>query len=310
MNGAPTSRIGVTALAPAAAPLREARAAPIRELQLFWLFIRSDFVVTVPAGLSVTVAAIVTAHMGPLDAVVSLAKSGAYFCLYVYGHTLANQLVGVEEDRINKPWRPLPRGLVTRQGVVARLVVVTLAYAAYALWLGVLKWTLLWIATYLFMNFHGHKHWFTKNCVSLSLGIVAMMGAGWEIVRPMQGPQWSWLWVVASVDGVLANIQDFRDMEGDRLLRRHTLPFAIGETRARVLMSVSSCIGALLFYLALIRPAPDTFLVFLFGIPIVAGPLVVAARLLALRDSKSDHDTYMIVVVHYCVLFLVGTVLF
>src|SRR5689334_4124201 len=86
----------------------------IFELSLAWKFIRYDIATTImPASLFVLAA---WRTQPSIEGIFfSLAKGILYFWLYVYMFTLANQIIGIAEDLVNKPDRPLARGLISVQ---------------------------------------------------------------------------------------------------------------------------------------------------------------------------------------------------
>jgi len=291
---------------PARRGLGEVARFPWRELYLSWRFIQNDIWAGVLPGLAFTLVALRQEHAVPSTALRSLLGSALYFWLYLYGHTLANQIVGVEEDRINKPERPLPSGLVSRKGAWRRLAVVTVLLVATGALLGVGRWALLWAVTYLLLNFYGHRHWFWKNSLPMSIGALAMLGAAWEMVRPLSGVEWRAVLCIAGFVAVTSPIQDFRDVEGDRLLHRKTLPLAIGERPGRILIGSALVAWLPVAYLLLMRPGLGSLSGQAFALALTHLELVVAARLLRLRGAVADHRTYRLYEQLYCLYVASG----
>ena len=112
--------------------------------------------------------------MAPLhDFVSALLRSLLYFFLYLYCFNLCNQYTTVEEDRINKPDRPIPSGLVSVEGARFRWYIMTALYLVTGLGIGNIWSCLLWIFAYSMYNFYGwSEHWVTKNGIVMPLGIV------------------------------------------------------------------------------------------------------------------------------------------
>jgi 4-hydroxybenzoate polyprenyltransferase len=272
---------------------------PFRELYISWRFLRNDVWAGILPGVAFTLVALRQAQASPPDFVRVFGWSVLYFWFYLYGHTLANQIVGIEEDRINKPERPLPSGLVSRTGALRRLAVVTALLIATGFFLGVGRWALLWAATYLLLNFFGHRHWFWKNTLPMSVGAVAMLGAAWEMVRPMSGLEWRTVLSIAGFVAVTSPIQDFRDIEGDRVLNRKTLPLAVGERRGRILISLALVAWLPVAWLIL-RPALGGPVGKAFALGLTMLELLVAVRLLRFRGAVADHRTYRLYEQLYC----------
>lgn len=281
---------------------------PLRELHVSWRFIRNDIWAGLLPGLAFTLVALRQGQPAPSAALSALLGSLLYFWLYLYGHTLANQIVGVDEDRINKPERPLPSGLVSPQGARRRLAVVTGLLLATGSLLGVGRWALLWAATYLLLNFYGHRHWFSKNSLPMSVGALAMLGAAWEIVRPLTAGEWPTVLCIAGFVAVTSPIQDFRDIAGDRVMDRKTLPIAVGERWGRVLISLALVAWLPVAYLLLMRPALGSLDGKALALALTLLELVVAVRLLRFRGAAQDHKTYRLYEQLYCLYVTSGLV--
>ncbi len=123
------------------------------EITLYWKFNRYDISATVMPGMLFVLAAW---HSQNPDwaALPGLIVWGTiYFWLYCTTFCISNQLAGEVEDRLNKPDRPLPSGLVSRRGAFVRWIIAMVLFAAVGWWLGVLEWTLLWQVTLTLHNF-------------------------------------------------------------------------------------------------------------------------------------------------------------
>jgi 4-hydroxybenzoate polyprenyltransferase len=282
---------------------------PLKEFYVSLRFIQNDIWAGVMPGLAFTLVALrqdVTTVGGMLRA---LLGSLLYFWLYLYGHTLANQIVGVEEDRINKPERPLPSGLVSLAGARLRLLVVTVLLLLAGWGLGVLRWAALWVVTYLLLNFYGHKHWFWKNSLPMSVGALAMLCAAWELVLPMTMRAWQAAGTIAGFVALTSPIQDFRDIAGDRLLQRKTLPISLGERPARIVVALALLVWLPVAALLLMRPALGTPFGWAFAIAIFSLVVTVAVRLLRYQGPAADHRTYRLYEYLYC-LYVLSTIAF
>lgn len=276
---------------------------PARELQVSWRFIRNDVWAGVLPGICFTLVALRQGNTRQLSAAIAVRAvlaSALYFWLYLYGHTLANQIEGVEEDRINKPDRPLPSGLVTLSAARIRLVVFTALFLAVGAWLGVFRWALLWTVTYLLLNFYGHRHWFLKNSLPMSAGALAMLCAAWEIVLPMTAIGWQTVLTIAGFVALTSPIQDFRDIDGDRVMERKTLPISLGERPARLLIGAALLAWIPVAFVFLMRPAISGPMGKGFAISIVILEVLIAVRILTLRGPKPDHKTYRLYEQLYC----------
>jgi 4-hydroxybenzoate polyprenyltransferase len=152
-----------------------------------------------------------------------------YFSLYILAFAIQNQLVGLDEDQPNKPFRPLVRGLVSPS--VARVWgwVVHPVFWGFAAYQRVLGFAVAWSVLVVWHNFGGgDSHWLYKNNVFISLGVMVEVGAVWTMVFPA-GLEWQWIVVLGLWCGTLAQVQDKRDVAGDRMMGRQTWAILYGE---------------------------------------------------------------------------------
>jgi 4-hydroxybenzoate polyprenyltransferase len=272
-----------------------------REFYLSWRFIGNDIWAGLLPGLAFTIVALRQHAVTTQEVCHALLRSSLYFWLFLYGHTLANH-------RINKPFRPLPSGLVSVRGARRRLIAVSGALLLVGLWLGIFPWALLWVATYLLLNFYGHRHWFLKNSLPMSVGALAMLGAAWELVLPLTTLGWQTALTIAGFVALTSPIQDFRDVAGDRTMGRKTLPISIGEWPARGIISAMLLLWLPVAYFLLMRHGLSRLTGGLVSAAIMGLELVVAIRLLRLSGSAADHRTYRLYEQLYCLYVVSGLV--
>ncbi|MEP7104091.1 MAG: UbiA family prenyltransferase [Candidatus Dojkabacteria bacterium] len=279
-----------------------------KEINIFWRFIRSDIWATIIPGLIMTSIALIHFHIDLKVSIIILFQSLIYFTLYEYSFVLTNQLGSIEEDSINKPFRPLPQKLVTRNQTLQRSLLVSLIFLIVGFLLGILPWAILWVSVSLFHNIWGHRHWLTKNVISMSLGILSIIGAAWELVMPLEPSVLKWGIVISTILGFCAVMQDFRDVSGDRLSKRKTLPIDLGDYKARIVSFFISVTSFIVFYIFIIYPSRDNDLTRVFSLVIFFLFLFIPTRLLIYRDPKSDHITYTILLYLFNLLLLSGLV--
>lgn len=273
-----------------------------REVTITWRIIQNDYNTTL---IPITIYFLLSAsHQRALDIsfVWVLTISAAYSLAYIVPFCLANQIRGVEEDKLEKPYRPLAAGLITLQGAWIRYNCWNMVLICISGLLGwnVLAWSCVWMTVTVYHNFlGGDKHFLTKNVVCMTLGTAAQFGAAWHTYHPsMPQQQQIWMWMIATWIGVLANIQDFRDMQGDLKMGRKTLPILWGHDshdslhEARAMMAFGVVVAGLalqhmltLFYAHSIeaRTLQIIFLVW-HG--------VLALRVMSARTRLEDHITY------------------
>lgn len=269
-----------------------------REVVLTWGFVRYDFSSTVvPATLAMVAAARVDGAVRPG----TLGLGALYFLLYVYTFAVSNQIIGVEEDRCNKPDRPLPAGMVALRGAWVRWLLAMLLFPALGAALGVGAWAVLWQVCFCLYNFGGFaRHWATKSLI-MGVGLVTQLAAAWGIIGPVPGIAWQWISGLAVVAFVLCNIQDLRDVAGDRTLRRRTLPIVYGMRRTCLALAGLFAVGLPLLTHAWLFASLPLGVVEAACLLVLDGlSLVIAARLWLDRRPSALHRTYMLFTYWYC----------
>ncbi len=273
-----------------------------RELYVSYRFVWRDLSATVIPNTILTIAALkVRAVWNVPDLLTALARNFIYFWLYIYAFCLANQLSGVDEDLTNKPDRPLSAGLVSYQGALQRWGMVMAGFAVVGWQFGILKWAILWQICIILHNFYGwSRHWFTKNGIIMPVGLVALMAPAWELVTPLTPLIWKWIIILAVVVGVTINLQDLRDISGDRIMGRNTLPIAWGEKTARIFLCVSFLLLAVIIHFGLMVPAGTTWKVIFCDVWLAIMNIIISGRIIISKSSHMDHKTYMLYTYWYC----------
>ncbi len=277
--------------------------AVFREIYLFWRVVRYDVPASIFPGMLFAVSAW---HFGSdfelekLPAV--LVKSFVYFSFYIYTFCLANQLVGVEEDRLNKPDRPLVTGETSITGFKVRLIISLLLFDIVGWELGVIEWTLLWQFVIVSHNLLGWaQHWFFKS-LAMGLGTLAMLAPAWQLVRPITPLVWNWIILASVAVFALIHLQDHRDIIGDKAVNRRTVPLVFGEVASRLYLGIGFAVTPIAVHFFLMEPAGTGWQVLVCETILTVLSLVIAVRVLFLRSIKTDHITYMLYPYWFCCL--------
>jgi len=264
------------------------------EVYLWWRFCHYDIAATVLPCLVFTTAAWRTAYsgLGFSGLGVALVRSCICFALFVYGFTLSNQLIGIEEDRANKPDRPLVAGICSPAGARVRWVVVTLIALVVGWWWNIGEWAACWLVLCVYNNFGGGgKHWFSKSLL-VGLAMLVEMSAAWQLVTPLTGKAWTWIIFLSVAIFLLCPLADLRDMVGDQCIGRRTVPLVYGENVTRVWLSIGFSILPVAIVFVLLLPGGVTWYTVLCTIFQTAINGVMAWRVLFLRSVQADRYTY------------------
>lgn len=280
------------------------------ELRIIWKFINNDIKDTIAPSLIAFFTSwfFCDNKLGTLP--FHLLNSLVYAVLYILTFCMVNQVNSVEEDRINKPYRPLPSGLLTQKQTWVRIIIYSILFLSFAAYLNIFWVSVAWqIITYFLNIFGGSNHWITKNLVGMTIGTFLLLSAQWEIASPGAGVDMSVIlyWSFISLwAGFALPIQDFRDIAGDREMGRKTLPLAIGDTKGRSMMVVEYTLLLPILFLAamlsqksflelITNPVDLSILIIQFLVH-----WVIAFRLWTFRTPKHDDKTYHLYVYLFC----------
>ncbi|KAF4588475.1 hypothetical protein EYR40_010026 [Pleurotus pulmonarius] len=258
-----------------------------RELRLFFDFTWRDWSTTLIPGLIVATGAVIHTSLPAWNVV----RFVPWVACFIYFFNLSNQIVGLEEDRINKPSRPLPSGKITVQGAKLRWVIALASFACAALSNGnghLIVETATWVITTAFLCLTPYGgHWFGKNSVAMGTGTWALLGGIYKTVARPSAMEERFFLVVAIWVAIAIQIQDLRDIDGDTVAGRKTLPIVAGDRRSRWLISLAflPISYAVLWVGGIISMAPIT---------VSTAHVLLVYRTLRGAKPKYDHKTYMV----------------
>ncbi|KAJ7791699.1 UbiA prenyltransferase family-domain-containing protein [Mycena olivaceomarginata] len=264
------------------------------ELRVFWEFTWRDWSASLIPGAMHTIAALRSLDSAPSDLVLrSFMRSLIYFLLYIYNFDIANQINGVAEDRINKPDRPLSSGRVTLRGAYIRWYATTALHLVLGAAWGVLPWTALWVLITIYTSFYGgDKHWVPKNLGFMTIGSLCLVQASWALVAPITDDKWRWALLLSCAFGIVASVQDMRDVEGDKIVGRRTLPIVLGKNFRWVMAAIICATPAVCWRFEFFRYTH--WLVGYCGVLLTLAMFYMAYRVIRGGSRKYDHKTYMV----------------
>jgi 4-hydroxybenzoate polyprenyltransferase len=219
-------------------------------LRCLWLFTFSDLkTIVVPStifGLTIaTAASRFDYQQDPITTIIiyRMPSTVAWVWLNLLPFAINNQkgADAIEEDKINKPWRPLPSGQLTAsqaESWMLRFYAVAILQSAF--FSGALKQTMgLVVFGAWYNNCNGADvNPVVRNAIN-ALGYVCFISGASEVAldRPItlsdRNTLSEWLAIVAAIVFTTVHIQDMPDQNGDAIRSRRTLPLVIGDTASR-----------------------------------------------------------------------------
>ena len=276
-----------------------------KEAHLAWQFIKRD--VALIFAPVIFMGAAVNIEETSLNDLLSLLISGfLLFGLHLFSFCVSNQITGIEEDKVNKPDRPLAIGIISPRQALIRWVISMVLFSLVGWWCGVLEWVMLLQLGLILYNFGGWgKHWLGRTTI-LTIGFFALLMAAWTMIAPLNSTVWKWILVLSFSFGLLINIADFRDLAGDRLIGRLTLPIILGETTTRFSLSIGFGLLIIVIHFVLLMPAGLTVNVMIFDLVQATIGLIIILRLMLYRSPQNDDFSYRLTNYLYCVLLVSG----
>jgi 4-hydroxybenzoate polyprenyltransferase len=273
--------------------------APVsREFDIFLGFSWRDWSASIIPGSIFAVGAMRYANLPLLSIPFKYLLLLSWLTPYVYFFNLSNQITGVDEDRINKPDRPIPAGTVTLEGAKWRWVIALSAFLLVAAFKpNLLPETIGWVLTVAFLCLTSvGSHWFGKNTVAMATGTWSLLNASWKVIVPLTPRSQRFVIAVSAWAGLLTQIQDLRDMKGDAAVGRKTMPLVFGEKATRWIIALLLLPASIwVLWIGDIVPiAPKT---------LTAVHVFLGYRLLNARGSRYDHKTYMVSPLYFISFF-------
>jgi geranylgeranylglycerol-phosphate geranylgeranyltransferase len=175
--------------------------------------------------------------LGTLTLSNSLLLAAISATLITGGGNVLNDLCGLQEDRINKPQRPLPAGIVSS----TTAIILTFFLLLGGLILGfLLPSPAPWIVLVAVIALIGYNFWLKRvpllgNLVVSALGGLAFVYGGFA-AHAYPPSRWPALFAVLFHLG-REILKDLEDIPGDQVLMGSTIPLSWGKSTARILIT-------------------------------------------------------------------------
>lgn len=287
--------------------LRRLFGAAVRESVISYAFVRSNLLIGVPPAVLMSLSAMVLETGASRRwAFVNVVLFAA---LAIYVFDVSNQLAGIEEDRLNKPGRPLPAGLLTPRQARRRLVAAALPLLLVAAIGQVIAAAVCWIA----LAWLNNQARLARNGAAKSalVGFQAFvqLAAAWRITAPLPPRALAWIILTSGLLAFLMPLQDLRDVPGDMAVGRRTLPVALGPHRTRVYLRLAFLACPLVVYFGghPLTIHPSRLLGFALAQALLS--VIVCVRLRYTASSRTDHSTYTLLVYWYMAMAIAPALL-
>ncbi|CAF9911456.1 MAG: hypothetical protein ALECFALPRED_007327 [Alectoria fallacina] len=213
----------------------------------------------------------------------------------------------VQEDKNNKPWRPIPAGRLSIEETKRLMLAGYIAAMLGSAYLGALPECLALIVQGWIYNELGAANgsYLTRNLLNATGYMTFAAGAAKVACihsgTTMQKGAYVWLMLLGMVIATTIQFQDLYDQKGDRARGRRTVPLVLGDGSARLSVELPVAVWSLLC------PAFWRLSVQGFILPVVLGAVIIF-RLFRYRDVSADKTSFKIwnawVVVLYLLPFL------
>ncbi|KAF9238255.1 UbiA prenyltransferase family [Melanogaster broomeanus] len=193
-------------------------------LYTLFLFTKNDIRT---AAIPVTLFAVAAA---PLCSPIHVLHSAFWIWLHLLQFNVANQVKAPEEDKVNKPSRPLPAGRITvDNATILRWFLAPLCLGYSALYSTQLVFASLemQLFTIWYNELDGDKKWMSKNLLTAIM--YGCLELGGTLTAGSDSSKLSQTGITAiqlsvAVFATTLHCQDFKDVGGDRLTGRRTFP--------------------------------------------------------------------------------------
>jgi 4-hydroxybenzoate polyprenyltransferase len=267
------------------------------EIFISWKFIRKNVWVSIIALGVLSIGLAVNQSLPLRESAINLIKVITYSFFLIYSLEIHTQIFGIEEDKHNKPERPIPSGVISLDEARRRAWIITCIFVILGILLDVFICSSLWIILVLLYSYTSCSKNFALKTLIACLGVCSQ----YFVVSYISGVSWKsiWLWVLEMffLVTITMSVQEFRDITGDAAVGRRTLPIVMGEKNARIFVAFACIFSALTYHFFLMKynlAGVKLYSSIALEILSISLILTVAFRLISVRGPHHDHITYCI----------------
>lgn len=174
-----------------------------------------------------------------LESILSnVAKSATLAYMLLYTFTISNQINGIEEDRLNKPDRPIVSGRVSLQAAYTRYVLLSIASLIYSRFMGVEEGAVMFMVFGAMHNLTGLASFGPTKDLLTTAVLTSGLYSAWELGGGTTRRGLEWIICLAFNLLFSISIQDLRDVIGDAATGRHTTPLMLGKPYGKTLSNL------------------------------------------------------------------------
>ncbi|KAI5884952.1 uncharacterized protein SCHCODRAFT_02558791 [Schizophyllum commune H4-8] len=195
-----------------------------------FLFMKSDVgtVILPTTSLGISLIGVPEAH--------AFLEGLIWVTLHLLAFDVQNQIIGLEEDRLSKPHRPIAAGRISVQTSRRLHILFTVASLLDSMRHGLLVHSASYFVLITMYN-EGNlsSFWMTKSgIIAVSIGILGSgVVACFDHDRPLSLTSIHAIIMTVLIQATTIHAQDFRDMAGDAAIGRKTLPMLLPRALAR-----------------------------------------------------------------------------
>ena len=222
-----------------------------------------------------------------------------YVAIWIWAHTLfvdiqnQTQPGAVEQDKLNKPWRPLPAKRLTKAYAESLLSIMYLLIPLLAGLMDTMPQSMaLIVMGFMYNDMGGADRSIVARNLLNGIAISDLLLGATGIILSRSGSSLSptgyrWFFLLAVVISTTVQVQDLADQHGDRLTKRRTLPLVLGDGLTRWTIVAPVALWSFLCPLFLKMKTIGYLL------PLILGS-AVCMRTLRFRSVNADEGTYRI----------------
>jgi 4-hydroxybenzoate polyprenyltransferase len=226
-----------------------------------------------------------------------------YILLLIYQANVGNQISGVVEDLINKPERPLVSGLISIREAKVHLISSTIIFLVFGFQCGFIFETISWIIFSYLLNYTEHgKHGIWKNvmvypysyfilsttcCFANNISDVSLIKDHFHLSLYILIHSFNFV--------IMVPMQDLRDVKGDTVSGRRTLPIIFGMDNCLRVLIICCSIALIIscIYEFIIFPV-NRLLPTVVCLPVnIILLIIIIIRLVRRDDTKFTYEFFL-----------------